>query len=382
MGYISAKDLKRRKHENSTSSTAQVKVYRSNYPYTSSTLINTLNLVQGLNEGYCHGWDIPDFHRRVKEGELLPHTPWRQFVRTARATSTTIGETFVLSNAQRTYYDTPSIRFTSNFITEDEVSTYAPEVPYKYITDASAKIYSSGHDSLTFLAELASTKEMFVNLVKRFLKFSPRITNLRGLASDWLEYRYGWRTLIYDMQDINDAIATLNEKRTRYSARSGDVYSTTNVSEVPVEAWWGTAVLLTVDTIEVKSRASVTADITVPKFQFNPITTAWELIPYSFVVDWIVTVGKSLSAASFMALQQNYASSAGFSVHVKRTSSFSLETLSPTCSSASVDESSESEATLTVREPHSVPLTPHLTLNLDSLKVLDLVGMVVQKFRR
>jgi hypothetical protein len=191
---------------------------------------------------------------------------------------------------------------------------------------------------------------------------------------------------MYDIQDIHKALVHLDEARTRYSDRSGTTYSTTKQEAYVYSKWLIDLDVQKIDKITTSIRGSVAADIEVPKFQFNPITTAWELIPFSFVLDWIVSVGKSIAAMSFMVLQHTYVASCGYRVTIER--SFHAE-IGGTHAEGDVEfvdgthwQTGSSKLVLEKRTPCAVPYLPHFKLRLDALKVIDLVGLVVQRFRR
>jgi hypothetical protein len=341
-----------------------------------------------LNNSSYVGWDIPDYHKRVKRGELMPHTPWQQQSLTGSCSGGSdysYYDTDKPDDIWRVYRDGNYCPLDDWIITGEEGSAYVPERYDEYVQEAAAKIYSSGHDTLTFLAEILDVRHLVVGTLKKILTLKiPR--NWRSLANDWLSTRYGWRTLIYDVQDIYKALSHLDEVRTRYSDRSGTTYSTTKQDTYVHSQWLLDLDCQKIDKITTSIRGSVAADIEVPKFQFNPITTAWELIPFSFVVDWLVSVGKSLAAMSFLALQHTYVASCGYRITIER--SFHAEIGGTHAEGRVVYAGGEhwqtgsSKLVIEKRTPCAVPNLPHFKLRLDALKIIDLVGLVTQRVRR
>jgi hypothetical protein len=268
-----------------------------------------------------------------------------------------------------------------------------------YVQDAAAKIYSSSYDALTALSELLETRQMFVDCAKklgvllnerRLRKALEVFRRLRKkekavflikdlLAGNWMELRYGWRTLLYDVEDINKRINTWNESRTRYSEKAGDTSVTTEYSDLQYTSVSYDLLLKQVVRKEIGIRGSVTADIDVPKLTFNPVVTAWELTSLSFVVDWVLTVGKSLEALSFLATQSNYTAAAGYSVKVEKTLSTELIRLKSTCVACTIWQESQCTASLVVRQPCAVPITPHQTFRINGAKITDLLSIIVQR---
>jgi hypothetical protein len=135
--------------------------------------------------------------------------------------------------------------------------------------------------------------------------------------------------------------------------------------------------------ISVSLRGSVVADIEVPAFQFNPLQAAWEIIPLSFVVDWFVNVGKTLNALSFSNLVKGYAASTGVKVHVERSYVTNIVSLASPYISGGYEQTASSEADYEMRQPRRLQLTvPQFMTRMNGFKALDLVLLVMQRFRK
>ena len=133
-------------------------------------------------------------------------------------------------------------------------------------------------------------------------------------------------------------------------------------------------------TTEVSLRGSVTADFEPPRFRFNPFSTAWEIVPYSFVIDWLYNVGQSLSSASLLVLSDKWYASHGYKV----TTTFSTVTQkiddgsSPSVSGSFTGASADETLIDAYRHPCSVPIFPPMELRLDWMKMLDIFSMLKQ----
>lgn len=123
----------------------------------------------------------------------------------------------------------------------------------------------------------------------------------KNLANYWLEYSYGWRPLVSDIYGSMETLA-----RTYYEKRPTVV----RVRSLQSKIWkdytlffdsnYGMQEILTANNLESTSyvvefvedssfcQAMSSVGLT------NPALLAWELIPYSFVIDWIVPVGNYL----------------------------------------------------------------------------------------
>lgn len=324
------------------------------------------------------GWDIPNFYARRNAGELLPFTPFYQTSRSGQRSGTrTVTSSLGLDTYPNGYVTTDNGWLVDEVWLADQVANAGLPHHGVYTQRAASQIYSAGWDALTFAAEIHRLRQMFRNLLRKILS----ITDTQAALNAWLEYRYGWRTLYYDIQDITQLVNSVNEKRRRYSQRAGDSFNWAvhNTSDLSTSTY--SHIITTQTVINVSLRGSVVADIVPPKIQLNPIITAWELTRLSFVMDWLVNVGQALEALSFLAYKQNYVASGGTLISATRTTSDEFTyTSGPNSGGHSVTGSHVVE--LTKRSPSSVSFQPYFNVNLDAFKVLDLVALVFQRIRR
>jgi hypothetical protein len=219
---------------------------------------------------------------------------------------------------------------------------------------------------------------MFRGLVKKILNFR----SVDDLTNAWLEGRYGWRVLVYDMKDIAEVLSNLDSSRTRFRKYVGSSFTETDRVAIDTATAYETRLGYIETTYDISVRGFVIADISPPSFAFNPITTAWELIPYSFVIDWIVNIGQFLETLSFLVLRSNHYSAGGIQIEAERT--LEVQGVHTPSSPWTTDTGQESScsATLTLRNPREIPTTPQLWNRLDAIKVLDLVALMLQFLRR
>lgn len=339
----------------------------------------TYNSVESLDNSYFEGYDIPDYHRKLREGKLLPHTPFRTFA----CTGGSVGRYEYNHSNGYTYWCGPNtLSYDSWQLTEEEIlNAVNLSGADRFVQESAAKIYSNGFDALTFIAELDEVVKQFKNVLKLFRKLSA-LKNWRTINSEYLGTRYGWRVLIYDLIGLDKAIHNLSEARTRYSERSGDQYSwtTLNTSNFSWSAFGGK--IDTETRYEVSRRGSVVADIEVPAFQFNPLQSGWELIPLSFVLDWVVGVGTALSALSFAARQKAYTASTGYRIKVTRSmSAYCTYYTSKFVSGYGFTQQGQANAEVSIRQPANINYIPHLAVKLNGMKVLDLLALTLQRLK-
>jgi hypothetical protein len=362
-----------------TSTYSLVGQYSNGDPY-NSEISKTTSLTGYM---YTSGQLTPNFHKKVKSGALLPYTNFEQMTYDCYS---------ILGSRSRSDDDgsfwnaVPGHYINSTPLTIEEFTAGISSDAHEYLQRAAAVISSRGYDALTAIAEFASVARLFQNLLNSFLTLLSnfRRLNLKEISDLWLEGRYGWRTLVYDIISFNDTLENLSSfNRSRYTERQGGRYSSSDFFENYSS---GSSSGLHVQTdklyeYDVSVRGSITADITVDAFQFNPIVTAWELVPFSFVVDWFISVGTAIQAASFSLRVRGYTAALGYQVKLKRTIENYLVGTDSGISGSS-QASSVATGIYSLRVPSSVSLRPRLHVKLDYLKGLDLLALIYQRLPR
>jgi hypothetical protein len=168
----------------------------------------------------------------------------------------------------------------------------------------------------------------------------------------------------------------MDDVRTRFSDRVGISTSDTqsSTSTVVDAAGNGDRIVNKSITSRISRRASVTADISVPSFQINPVTTSWELVKFSFIIDWFVDIGTWLEAMSFVAVSENYSASHGFRLDV--TKYIVEDTTFINQYYGNYHSESYAEASLKSRTPTTVSQSPQTGINLDTPKIFDILALL------
>lgn len=114
-----------------------------------------------------------------------------------------------------------------------------------------------------------------------------------ALANLWLNYRYNLMPNIYLLQDIEKALARIEHEF--ITARSKQVDDGVMEGD-----GWRFTFPITLRCV-IKRRFGDKSRFTAggPQISADIFTTAWELVPLSFVVDWFVRIGDFLAAFSF-----------------------------------------------------------------------------------
>lgn len=361
------------------------------------------NRVTSLSTRETRGQRLRDYFTLVSDGKLIPHTGFVQHSCVGKAWGSqdrletwTDGkwrrakiQNFVASVAN--HIESPFMGEADKvlpyyYIGAAEALDYADEsVLPGLITEAQSKAYSSGHDTLTFLAELHKLKAMFASRAQKLLTLPKPIASAKSKPGDWLEWRYGWRTALFDLKSLSDAIVDINDNRKRISQRSGFSQTSTHViSDVETASEINSYTYTTTTEVEVSYRGSVVADFSPPRFQINPVVTAWELLPYSFIIDWFLGIGVWLNSLSFMTLSKGEVSSGGFQVHLKRSLDrrvLSWNTIAGATFSGTRELFYEVDSVTQKRIPMSASNLPSIRLKIDEFKIIDLIAILYQRLR-
>lgn len=191
-----------------------------------------------------------------------------------------------------------------------------PEVPEAVMTAVTNAAVAQGReavwDTLTFLGEWKETQSMLANCLHRITNIASRCAYAarkvkknpaKAFSKYWLEYRYGWLPAVMDAQSALKALAHVETDM--HFGRGYQAIEFDNEEEVLIED---------VDSITdfrfqrrisgshiVRgwSAVSVSDGIASQRFGFDPVTTAYELMTFSFILDWFIQIGTWLASVSW-----------------------------------------------------------------------------------
>lgn len=171
------------------------------------------------------------------------------------------------------------------------------------------------------MAEGVETLRMLANPLVGLRSLATRLYNgaklrkksipaVKDLANQWLEYRYGMLPLMSDCESIINAVYDcVDRSRNQLERRKGR--NITPVDSVITNlGWWSLGTPATAE-IEWLRTSKVTEEYTATQFftrhgklsnhryggGINSLPNfLWELVPYSFVVDWFIGIGDWLQA--------------------------------------------------------------------------------------
>lgn len=346
-----------------------------------------INLSVPLQKGFIwesQGSDTPDFRKTSRKGLMLPansYSTTKQACDVSVFNINTIGRNGDTNTSLPNSVASGSYLGVPQWVTQTEIDLLFEELNPKfdrYLVEASSALATRYFDLGTFLAELRKTIRGFKGLLQRVIG-AIRSMILRHhnaiprMADLWLEWRYALRPIAYD---IIAFVKTVNEgyllpKREIYKERKGETLTATIKTPLVIGNWIGDI------TLEGSLSARGTAETLIEptRFRIAPFTTAWELTPFSFIVDWFFNVGNSLAALESQVEFPDMQLSNGYQLQFTRTAKVSWTNTSYWTGNGSFQ--STVIGYQRKRWPiTSVNTTPSFNLNGDGFKLLDLLAIL------
>jgi hypothetical protein len=369
--------------------------------------------------GYFHGVDTPHYTARKKRGELLP---LNAYVRYDEDRSGSYGGSVVYDqrciNPTWTCNGTASVDRRGWLVEEDSVQS-SEQLQLEMMQDCNITALlqeaiadaSPDLDALTTIIEAPKTVKMIVNarsnaveLLKPLKRAYRDVKTLRALrpsvlyrdtkevvkvlGSGWLEWRYGWRNLGFDIEDC--AKAYNQPKRQFVSGRSGlggpqeTVVSTGVIDPSGIP---GTALEFEKTTqLDTSYRANFIGKHLVESSNalLSPSVTSWEEIPLSWVADWFVTAGAAISAWVVKSSLEQYHCSLGLkrqvTVDARITDAYTQNGGDCPYRDPEGHGSAFTWKMTKLRWPHSVPsLTPQFRVRLNTKRWLDAISLLATR---
>jgi hypothetical protein len=155
------------------------------------------------------------------------------------------------------------------------------------------------------LADIQQLKRLRIRDIKRIARSLPRkgFEGIQKAAAVWLGYRYGIMATYYDVASWFAAGKQLGSRlRGRYTSSTTNAYHPPDfINSGQVSTWNVLDEVIRISrTPQSTAGGLVQAEPSASALEsfglLNALSTAWELIPYSFVIDWFADVGKRLAA--------------------------------------------------------------------------------------
>lgn len=169
------------------------------------------------------------------------------------------------------------------------------------------------------LAEAGTTSRMLKSYTAwdRFVESLPRVRRKSDLyyffpkliGNSWLQWTYGWKPLISDIYNVADEAVRKVQTSTIVRSSATQRYDNTHARNFPISGFdKGRYVRRGGQSVRFKCRFAIPEkDFSVERWtSLNPVSIAWELLPYSFVVDWFVDIGSTLRTLESSILYRTY----------------------------------------------------------------------------
>lgn len=264
------------------------------------------------------------YFRKLRTGEILPIHDWKRVFRDRVGG----GVNLVLRKTRPGYPDqhlsiSGSLDYWRDPIepTPWPTTTEVNAMIAAAAVEAKANAKTAAWDVGTFLAESHKSYDLVRNAHNRTFARAGNILSRRGpgrvirtireFSEAWMEYRYGWRILMYDLESAQDSVQRLSRKTSQLDRSTAFRQATVRSSRVRINPTWlfpgraggfGTTDWFhtvqseeVVRNIDIRVGCGVDSSL-LPGFTINPFLTGWELIPFSFVLDWFVNTGDLIGA--------------------------------------------------------------------------------------
>lgn len=172
------------------------------------------------------------------------------------------------------------------------------------LVNSALKNVAHGPDVMTFIAELRDVKLLHKDVVRALRKIG------RGyFSAAWMTYRYGFLPLMYAIKDFAEYSAAFVEELHKPRGTLTHGTSSTVTYEPDLRSFdftkvtgdWGCQNIIHNQHVTAKGSLYYRVNgMTQMKstLNINPWLTAWELVPLSFAIDWLVDIGSMLDACT------------------------------------------------------------------------------------
>lgn len=137
----------------------------------------------------------------------------------------------------------------------------------------------------------------------------------KSMSSRWLELQYGWKPLLHDVYGAAEALARLQDRPNVTRLSFSKTHRWGSQDPVTFEGCKGVRTTKGKYTRKVvyyfATQSQVHQDLASLGI-YNPLSIAWEILPYSFIVDWFIPIGNfidSLDATIGLSFQKGSSTS-------------------------------------------------------------------------
>lgn len=162
----------------------------------------------------------------------------------------------------------------------------------------------SSYDPMTELAEFKQLVSFIRGLLEKMIDLIGVIRRLDRLswsiADLWLTYRYALMPIVYSIGDIQRLVDQIGRRQEYFVFKASETVTGFRPSHIPegVSCYQeGSIEIRGVCRRRLSLRGELRGlQILLDRCSFNPLKTGWELVPFSFVVDWFLNLGSWLTS--------------------------------------------------------------------------------------
>lgn len=353
----------------------------------------------------------PNFKALSSRGQIINNPMESAFERleAAPATAYEMIQTQYQTSAKTAWYGT---RVYGSWSPNSELGSFLPSpigttegslaqtLRSQALTSAHAKASTSEIQGLVTLAEANKTVQSSVQIMKRVVKVlrAAKRLDLKALSGElspkqlqdrYMELRYALRPMYYDAIAIRNALQADLRKTTRITTRGKATDSATASDTYTRDDGNTRTVSARTVSVKVEARAGVLSDFETSAPSVwgldQVIESAWEIVPFSFIVDWFLNVGDTIAAHTPNAGVRELASWDSVIVTVVQQNSLSSVSFvnpAPALKKTWTVSWSGSKSQLGIyklRTPNpGLSFYPSVNVRLDTLKLIDL-GIIARK---
>ncbi len=205
-----------------------------------------------------------------------------------------------------------------------------------------------------------------------------------GLGGKWLEYIYGWRPLASALYDAatelhqQDLPRLLNFKGSSHDSFDVKLKASYSLSK-PVRAQGTTGVRFKISLLPRKG-------FEIARWtSLNPVSIAWELLPYSFVVDWFYDIGSYLrdleTACAYDSVFSSGFTTSLYVLNLTHVDSYFQKTASTYLNYSATSTYNLKSFSRTVLGSYPLPRAPVVNLSLSSTRLISAASLLSQHLR-
>lgn len=199
--------------------------------------------------------------------------------------------------------------------------------------------------------------------------------NHKDLAGRWLELQYGWLPLLKDVYESQKAfeLLTRGPRRLRFSASISKKGTFDSSCAPPLYIGDASYVATRRITYEMTEDLSTYRSLGLT----DPLSVAWELLPYSFVIDWFIPIGTYLENLNVIPkLNGRYFMTSLVRTNWRaRPNSFAYR--NGTCLGSHVHLTRTAGASLTLAKPEVIPLPDAMSPK----RIWNSIALAAQRIR-